>query len=90
MPAKRIQEAQRRAFERQPPALHRRLWIWLVYLLLFGLSVPWYLPADEAPSLWLGLPDWVVISLLAVLAIAGFTAWVLQRHWPLDEEAADR
>jgi hypothetical protein len=90
MPAKRIQKAQRGARERQPPALHRRLWIWLVYLLLFALSVPWYLPADEAPRLWLGLPYWVVISLLAVLAIAGFTAWVLQRHWPLDEEAADR
>jgi hypothetical protein len=67
------------------PALHRR-WIWWVYLLLFALSVPWYLPADDAPALWLGLPYWVVVSLLAMIAIAGFTAWVIQCHWPLDED----
>jgi hypothetical protein len=40
-----------------------------VYLLLFGLSVRWYLPADRPSPLWLGLPYWVVISLAAVLAI---------------------
>lgn len=68
-------------------AFHRP-WIWLVYLVLFGLSVPWYLPANQAPPLWLGLPYWVVISLLAVLGIACFTAWLIQRSWPLDEDEA--
>jgi hypothetical protein len=76
-----------RAPDRPSVALHRP-WIWLVYLLLFALSVPWYLPANQAPPLWLGLPYWVVISLLAVIAIAGFTAWIIRRHWPLDEDEA--
>ncbi len=78
------------ASDRPPMASPRRLWIWLVYLLLFALSVPWYLPADEAPTLWLGLPYWVVLSVLAVIAIACFTAWVIQRHWPLDDDEAGR
>jgi hypothetical protein len=61
-------------------------WIWLVYLGLFALSIPWYLPADEAPMLWLGVPYWVLISLLAVLAIACFTVFVVSRYWPDDIE----
>ncbi len=85
-----MQEEHAEALVGPPIALHRRLWIWLVYLLLFALSVPWYLPANEAPALWLGLPYWVVLSVLAVFAIACFTAWVIQRHWPLDDDEADR
>lgn len=73
-----------------PSALRglRRPWIWLVYLLLFALSVPWYLPADAAPALWLGVPYWVVLSLAAVVAIAAFTAWCAQRYWPLDGDGS--
>lgn len=67
-----------------------RPWIWLVYILLFGASVPWYLPAGP-PILWFGLPHWVVISLLAYLAVAVFTAYVVTRYWsvPPDEDADD-
>ena len=36
-------------------------------------------------QLWLGLPHWVVISLLATLGVAVFTAFVVRRFWP-DEE----
>lgn len=57
-----------------------RPWIWLVYVLLFGASVPWYLPAGP-PVLWLGLPHWVVISLCASLGVAVFTAYVIKRYW---------
>jgi hypothetical protein len=63
-----------------------RLWIWIVYVVLFAVSIPWYLPADDAPALWFGLPYWVVISLAAYLVIAVFTAYVVQRHWPRDED----
>ena len=62
-----------------------RPWIWLVYLALFALSIPWYLPEADQPALWLGLPYWVVLSLLACLGIAVFTAWVIWRFWPEDE-----
>ena len=64
--------------------LSRRAWVWAVYVALFALSIPWYLPADETPALWLGLPYWVVLSLLACVAIACFTAFVVARCWPDD------
>ena len=57
-----------------------RPWIWIVYVLLFGASVPWYLPAGPA-RLWFGLPHWVVISLGASLGVAVFTAFVIARYW---------
>lgn len=71
-----------------PKGSRPRPWIWLVILLLFGLSVPWYLPSDSTPALWFGLPYWVVLSLLAVFAAACVTAWMIQRTWPLDDEPA--
>lgn len=67
------------------PARHFPRWIWLVYSLLFGLSVPWYWPADAPLQLWFGLPHWVVLSLAATLAVAVFTAYVVHRMWP-DQE----
>lgn len=67
-----------------PRPLYKRSWIWVVYLVLFALSIPWYLPADDTPALWFGLPYWVVISVAACFAIACFTAFVVQRFWPDD------
>ncbi|MDJ0655649.1 MAG: hypothetical protein QNJ40_15905 [Xanthomonadales bacterium] len=63
-----------------------RPWIWLIFLALFALSVPWYLPKSDQPPLWLGLPYWVVLSLLACLAIAIFTAWTIGRYWPGNDD----
>ena len=40
-----------------------------MYLLLFGASVPWYLPEDTPIQIWFGLPQWVVISLLATIGV---------------------
>lgn len=64
-------------------------WIWLVYAGLYSLSIPWYLPPTEAPALWLGLPHWVVLSLLATTAVAGFTAYVVRCHWPAPADEPD-
>ena len=61
-------------------------WIWSVYLLLFGASVPWYLPTTAPVRIWFGLPHWVVISLLATLGVAVFTAFVVHRFWPDEED----
>ena len=52
--------------------------------------MPWYLPADAAPALWLGLPYWVVLSLGAVFAAACLAAWAMQRYWPLEEDEEPR
>ena len=74
-----------------PQEPRSRPWIWVVYVLLFAASVPWYLPAGSPPRIWIGLPHWVVISLAAYLAVAVFTAWVVAHYWsvPAGEGAAD-
>ncbi len=66
-----------------------RTWVWAVYVLLFALSVPWYLPAGGPLRLWFGLPHWVVLSLSACLAVALFTVYVVARHWPAPPAARD-
>ncbi|MBI3948901.1 MAG: hypothetical protein HY314_00360 [Acidobacteria bacterium] len=73
---------------------YRRWWIWLVYVLLFAASIPWYLPKGSTPMIWLGLPHWVVISLIATIGMALFTAFSVNRFWreaepptsPMNEE----
>jgi hypothetical protein len=62
-------------------APHTIAWIWVVYVLLFALSIPWYV-RDPAPRVWLGLPHWVLLSLTAVFGVALFTAFVVWRYWP--------
>jgi len=53
----------------------------LVYLLLFTLAIPWYLP--QRYILLFGLPLWVTVSLLVSLCISLFTAWLLvTMKWP--------
>ena len=97
MPAPPEPQAARRndpdaGFRREPPEPRSRIWIWAVYVFLFAVSVPWYLPPGSPARLWFGLPHWVVISLLAYLAVAVFTAYVVARYWsvpPADEDADD-
>ena len=64
-----------------PPA-RPRWWIGLVYVVLYALSVPWYLPAIDPVPIWLGLPFWVVLAVAANLAVALFTSLVVVRTWP--------
>ncbi len=59
----------------------QKISVWLVYILLFALSVPWYLPDNPPLRIWLGLPHWALVSLLATLAIALFTLLVVRRFW---------
>ncbi len=60
-------------------------WILPVYVVLFGLSVPWYLPASSTPAVWMGLPYWVVVSLAAALAVAVFTLFVVRNFWSVEQ-----
>lgn len=64
---------------------HQFWWVWLGYLCLFALSVPWYLRKGSRPEIWLGLPHWVVISLAAVVGVAVFTVFVIYRTWREDD-----
>lgn len=60
-------------------------WVWLVYGVLFGSAIPWYLPDEAAATTWLGFPLWVTLSLSASLGIAVFTVFVITRYWSDDE-----
>ena len=71
------------------PERRSSFWIWGIYVLLFALSVPWYLPAGGPLRLWFGLPHWVVLSLSAYLAVAVFTVYVVARHWPAPPAGRD-
>ena len=62
--------------------------VWAAYLLLFATSVPWYIPANAPLRIWLGLPHWVLISLLATLGVAVFTSFVIRRFWPNEDPRA--
>ena len=42
--------------------------------LLYLLSVPWYRESGEGLNLWLGLPDWVAVSVLCYLGVACLNA----------------
>lgn len=65
-------------------------WIWAIYAVLFALSIPWYWSSARPLQIWFGLPHWVGASLLATLAVALFTAFVVHRYWPDDAETASQ
>ena len=77
---------------REPLEPRSRPWIWLVYLALFGVAIPWYVPADAPLQYWFGLPHWAVVSLAAQFAVGVFTLFVVARYWsepPSDDSADD-
>ena len=61
-------------------------WLWLVYALLYAVAIPWYWPADFRGPLILGLPLWVVVTLVAVFALSLWTLFAITRYWKIGEE----
>ncbi len=61
------------------------VWVFVVYVLLFVFTVPWYLPRDFGASIWAGVPLWAAVSFAVTLAIAFFTVFVIRRYWPDDD-----
>jgi hypothetical protein len=55
--------------------------VWLAYLALFVLSVPWYFPAGTGEPFVLGFPLWCLVALACYLLIALLTAWRLDFLW---------
>lgn len=58
--------------------------VWLVYLALFAIGIPWYWAEDD-DRLVLGFPLWALVSFLSCVAIASLTAWLFLFRWPEDE-----
>jgi hypothetical protein len=57
--------------------------------LLFVLSIPWYRPPSETPSLLFGLPDWVAVALVCYLGVAVLNALAWALTEVADREPAD-
>ena len=59
----------------------RRFRLLLIALIgvFYLISIPWYREAGEAPTIWLGLPDWVAVALGCYLAAAALNAvaWLI-------------
>ena len=55
-----------------------RRWLLAAIGVLYAISIPWY-RGDAEPGRWLGLPDWVAVSLLcyAAVALLNSAAWLL-------------
>lgn len=70
-----------------------RSWlIWLTYLVLLVLAVPWYwgmLPFEGTP-LWFGVPAWFCVSVIVSAATSTLTAALLWRRWPHEEDELQR
>ena len=62
-----------------------RWWIWLTYLVLFVIGIPWYWPMGDR-AMWFGVPAWVVVAVLTSVLLSVFTAWLILRRWPQDDK----
>lgn len=60
----------------------------LIYLLLLGVGIPWYWPADNH-ALVLGMPAWVVIAIVVSLAASCLSVVILTRPWPGESDSSD-
>ncbi|MBT3343645.1 MAG: hypothetical protein HN712_30035 [Gemmatimonadetes bacterium] len=64
--------------EREP---RKSAWVWWGYLVLYAIAIPWYWPAGYRGPLVLGLPTWVAVTLVAIVALALWTNFVIYRCW---------
>ncbi|ASK62497.1 hypothetical protein CFK37_10225 [Virgibacillus phasianinus] len=55
--------------------------LWIVFGVLFLLSVPWYLPEGSYKPLILGIPYWGWIVLLVSLAFSATITYAIKYLW---------
>jgi hypothetical protein len=62
-----------------------------VIALLYVASVPWYREPGAEPAIWLGLPDWVALSVLCYVGVALFNslAWMSTEVPEVEPEAVE-
>ncbi len=63
----------------------RMPWIWVVIVLTVLAGVPLYLPAGAIDPIWFGVPYWLVISVVAAVALSAVLCLVCLRCWSLAE-----
>ncbi len=68
---------------RYEPIRIRSLWCAMAFIVLAG--VPFYLPPGSTHPMVLGIPYWVVVSLLFTFLFAALTSWTCLRRWNIQE-----
>jgi hypothetical protein len=60
------------------PSRLRNVLLAAAFLALYAVSIPWYRSSGTVPSIWFGLPDWVVVASAAHVFIAALcsVAWL--------------
>ncbi|MEQ8428156.1 MAG: hypothetical protein RLT87_04630 [Gammaproteobacteria bacterium] len=67
--------------------MKRSVIIFVVYVVLIATGIPWYWPKDSS-LLILGVPAWVLSSILVAFLTSAFTAYLLIRYpWKSEEDA---
>lgn len=64
----------------------RKPWIWIVMALIMLAGIPWYLPTGSLSPVILGLPYWMLISIVSSLVLCGYLSWVALNEWDVVEE----
>jgi len=66
-------------------------WVWIGFLVLLALCVPWYFPSKGAaiPYIW-GFPLWGAVMVGQAFLLAVFTAYVYLKVWTSKEEKQKR
>jgi hypothetical protein len=60
--------------------------IWVIFLIIFFLGVPWYLPVGSYEPIILGFPYWALIVLVMSLIMSAFLTYVLNKEWQMEDE----
>lgn len=68
----------------------RKPWIWLVLAFIMLAGIPWYLPTGSLQPVVLGLPYWMLISVVFSLVLCGYLSWLCLTQWDIVEEEEER
>ncbi|ASN04500.1 hypothetical protein [Virgibacillus necropolis] len=60
--------------------------LWIIFGVLFLLSVPWYLPVGSYKPLILGIPYWGWIVILVSLAFSATITYAIKYLWITEED----
>lgn len=63
--------------------------LWIIFGVLFLLSVPWYLPVGSYKPLILGIPYWGWIVLLVSLAFSATITYAIKYLWITEEDNSE-
>ena len=60
-------------------------WIWVVMAFIMLAAIPWYLPKGSIGFTLLGVPLWMLISVVFTLIMCGYVSWLCFTQWDVVE-----